>query len=658
MGKVCYSLSKATVNNCNFMVHTRGDQAVEIRLDLCGLDDEDIKEIFSRKRSTTLIATYHTNLPSEDEQACEALITAILAGTDYVDIDFFMPKEKREFLTSLAFSRGSKVIISYHDNKGTKPTETLVEVVQTAVRYGADIVKVVTTAHNEDDANRVLSLYDRFDPEKLIAFAMGEQGYDSRLLSFEKGAPFFFVSPTRNGITGNGQPTCFDFMDEKEIIFRGDVMPPASKSCAQRAILFAALSEGTTKLFGVDLCEDIESAVGVARTLYADVVIDGTTMTITGHQNIARDGLRVRDNVIFVGESALLARFCIPLAGLCPDVIRIEGDKTLLCRKIDEHRGTLRKLGLKMKYTDKHYLPVEVGGRLHGKDMVTVSGESGSQMISGLLVALSQCMEETFFNIENVTSEPYIDLTTYIASFFGIEINPPEYLSEDDDDPEDAPSHNRSFIVSGGQRFSPVIGMGIERDWSAAAMMMVLAAISGDITIHGLDTYSRQADAIIYDILDHCKVDLCQYDDGSINVRKSIITPFFFDITDSPDLFAPLFILALRAEGESVIGGIRRLRNKESDRLLTFVTEFRKLGANMVVDRDELIIWGHERLRLTATRCSSHGDHRLAMALCAANFFTDGEIEIDDLDCITKSYPGFIDDLLHLAQHLKTQEEQ
>lgn len=651
MGKVCYSLSKATVNNCNFMVHTRGDQAVEVRLDLCDLDEDDVKEIFSRERRTSLIATYHAKLPSEYERATEALITAVLAGADYIDLDFFFPKEKREFLTNLAFSKGCKVIISYHNYQGTDSIGELERIVGTANSYGADIVKVVTTAHNEDDGDRVLQLYDKFPADRLIAFAMGEAGYNSRLLSFDKGAPFFFVSPTRNGVTGSGQPTCFDFADESEIILRGCVDLPASKSYAQRAILFAALSEGTTRLFGVDFCDDIEAAIGVAKALYADIDIDGTTLTISGHQNIAKEGLRVRDNLVFVGESGFLARMCIALAGLSRGIVRIEGEKSLLFRKVDEHRGVLRKLGLRMKYTDKHYLPVEVGGRLHGLDFVKVNGDGGSQMISGLLVALSQCRDETFFQIDNVTSEPYIDLTCYIASFFGINIEP--YISdgEDEENVDISVFCNRAFIVRGGQKFTPVIGMKIERDWSSAAMMMVAAAIAGDLTFQGLDIYSRQADVVILDILEHCKVDLLKYDDGRINVRKSVINPFFFDITDAPDLFAPLFVLALRAEGESVIGGIRRLRNKESNRLITFVTEFRKLGASVVMEGDAIIIYGHEHNRLKAADCSSHGDHRLAMALCIADLFTDGDIGIDDLECIVKSFPGFLDELLKLVQH-------
>ena len=647
MGMLCYSLKRVSSYYCQFMAATRAGAAVEIRLDRCDFSEEEIREIFSHGRQALLIATCHAELPSQVDEAVKLLSAAILAGADYVDIPLDFPEGTRRWLVNLAMNRGCRAIISYHNERATDTLERLISIAEQARQEGADIIKVVTTAETAADAETVLRLYDHFEPGRLLAFAMGPAGRDSRFRALEKGAPFLFVSPTRDGATAPGQPCWYDLLPETEIRLRGDADVPASKSFAQRAILLAALASGTTRLYGVTLCDDVEAALGIARSLYADVQLDGTTLTIIGHQDILRDGLKVRDNTLFVRESGLLARLCIPLAGLTEEEILITGEKTLLRRRIDDHRTALRKLGLRPVFTDRSHLPVRVRGKLRS-GAVSVAGDKGSQMISGLLLALSQCDRESTLLIDGVTSEPYINLTTYIAGFFGLSgFDCPEQA---DEDAEDNPV--RTWYIEPSQRITPVMGLQVERDWSAAAMLLVAGAIAGDISLHGLDTESKQADAVIFNLLHYNRVDIRQdRESGTISVRRSIIAPFYYDITDSPDLFAPLFVLACFAEGESVIAGLKRLKNKESDRAATFVQEFRKLGVKTSVTGDKLSIHGREDRILPPAACSAHGDHRLAMALSVAALRASGPVEIDDVSCIAKSFPGFLETLEKLKRN-------
>ena len=643
MGILCYSLKRAGLDYCRFMAATRSGCAVEIRLDECDFDEEDVRTLFSEQRQALLIATCHVSLPSQVDEAAKLLTAAILSGTDFVDIPLDFPTATKRWLINLALNRGCKVILSYHNYNATDTPERLRELAGQARTEGADIIKIVTKAQSAGDADAVLSLYDSFDPERLLAFAMGSLGRESRFRALEKGAPFLFVSPTRDNATASGQPCWNDLLPSSEIKLRGEASLPASKSFAQRAILLAALTSGTTKLYDVTLCNDVEAAIGVARSLYADVHLDGTVLTIEGHQDLRKEGLRVRDHTLFVGESGLLARLCIPLAGLSGEDILITGEKTLLQRKIDDHRGALRKLGLRITFTDRHFLPVLVRGRLHAGD-VELSGDKGSQMISGLLLALSQCEGESTLVIDSVTSEPYIRLTTYIASFFGLSGYDCPQLSDRDEREEDGDENLRTWYIEPAQRITPVLGLEVERDWSAAAMLLVAGAVAGEVTLRKLDLHSRQADSEIYDVLRQNYIDIRNNPEkGEISIHRSIIPPFYYDITDTPDLFAPLFVLACFAEGESIIAGIGRLRNKESDRADTFAREFRKLGVRTSVSKDTMTIFGEENRRFTAAACSSHGDHRLAMALLVASLQTDGTLEIDDTDCIDKSFPGFLE---------------
>jgi 3-phosphoshikimate 1-carboxyvinyltransferase len=424
-----------------------------------------------------------------------------------------------------------------------------------------------------------------------------------------------------------------------DILLKGEVDIPSSKSFAQRAILLAALAEGTTRLYNLTLCDDTQSALSVAWQLGAEISFEGRTLILTGHQRIQEKGLVVKDNKLFVGESGLLARLCIPLAGLSDSDILIVGEKTLNRRKIREHAKALRWMGLKISYNDEHYLPASVSGRLNGR-IVNISGARGSQMISGMLLALSQCAQDSVLHVDDPTSNPYIDLTIYLAEFFGIDI---DFSGEENEE-------SRSFFISGKQQIKPLHGLEVEKDWSAAAIMLVAGAMMGDITIRGMDMFSNQADAMIYDFLEQNHVDIVKDKDGNINIRKSIICPFVYDITDAPDLFAPLFLLATRATGESCIQGIRRLRNKESDRARSFAQEFRKLGVWVEIRGDYMLIRGNEDFEFMGAECSSHGDHRLAMVLSIANLLATSEIIIDDTDCINKSFPGFLTELAKLDQ--------
>ena len=364
MGRICYSLKDTGADWCKFLAASRPGAAVEVRLDECDFDTDEIRDIFSCQRKAELIATCHVSLPSQVAEAAEKLSAAILAGADYVDIPLDFPENSKQWLLNLALNHGTRIILSWHNYTNTEPLPRLREIAAQALREGADIVKIVTTATRPEDAATVLALYDGFEPGRLLAFAMGPLGRDSRFQALEKGAPFLFVAPTRDGTTASGQPCVADLLPESAFKLRGEAALPASKSYAQRAILLAALANGTTKLYGVTLCDDIVSAIGVAQSLYADVSLDGTILTIEGHQDILHDGLRVRDNSLFVGESGLLARLCIPLAGLTKEAIEISGEKTLLRRKVDDHRAALRKLGLRLTFTDRSHLPVTVRGRL------------------------------------------------------------------------------------------------------------------------------------------------------------------------------------------------------------------------------------------------------------------------------------------------------
>ena len=644
MSQLCLSVRSNDFEYCRALVLGFMQDVVEIRLEECDWKEEQLKELFSCERDVKLMASFVNPTTVNVSTAVERLSMAILSGADYVDISLAIPEPSRRWLISLALNKGCKIILSYHNFSCTPNTEALRKIGEDAFKEGADLVKIVTTAEGPEDCERILSLYPHFPEGRLEAFAMGEAGSQTRIEAVTKhNAPFIYLSPAREMRTAPGQYTVYDFWEEEDIPLQGEIdRLPASKSFAQRAIVLAALCTGTTRLYRYTPCADNESAIRIAEQFGAEVVREGDTLVITGHQDIARNGLVLKDDTLFVGESALLARLCIPLAGLAQRPVTITGEKSLMRRKVCNIKTTLERFGLKIESEETGRLPLTVSGQLRPSPLTPINGKYGSQIISGLLIALSICPTRkhlpTFLRIHNLTSRFYLDLTCEVMGYFGLEV--PDFPEEQDDLDE------RTYFFGTGQRPRPVVGLACETDWSAAALMMAAGAAMGDVTLHGLNLNSLQPDAEMYDLLVEQNSDLVRYENGDINIRKGLTVPFDYDITDTPDLLGALIILALRANGESCISGLERLRNKESDRAWTFVKEFRAIGADLFVAKDgKLYIEGSPSQLLEGGHCSSHGDHRLAMALAVADGMSRHPVQIDDLTCADKSWPEFPEEL-------------
>ncbi|MBP5210256.1 MAG: type I 3-dehydroquinate dehydratase, partial [Bacteroidales bacterium] len=482
MSKICYSLGEHSLDYCVAMNRFFTDEAIELRLDLLPFQEEELKVFFQNKQSE-IITTYYIDDEEEDsvieaetEKAAKLLAKAIVLGTDYITVPYDFNQKELTWLTRLAWNYQCKVILSYHNKYGTPSTADLNKIAKKCYSLGADIVKIVTTAHHPAEAKRVLKLYESFKPETLIAFAMGEAGTESRRESLSKGAPFMFATTLRDYSTARGQLTFYDLLPDSEKRDIGKIFVPSSKSLTVRAVIAASLTNGKKSILtNVDFCDDVTYAVGVAQSLMADVQtdIEKGQITIVGHQNISAEGLKVRDGILNAGESGLLARICIPLAGLCAETVTVTGERTLLKRRIDEHSAELKRHGLNISYTERHYLPAKVKGTLTGGEF-TFKGDKGSQMISGLLFALPYCKEYHTITIKKPTSLPYILLTLSILNTFGITI---ENYDEDGDTFEIEFAGKQSFRGS---------NYAVESDWSAAALWLVAGVLAGESGVENL----------------------------------------------------------------------------------------------------------------------------------------------------------------------------
>ena len=668
----------------------------EIRLDRCNLAQDEVEELFSSS-DVPLIATCRVSeiraalddgktddrkLDSRASQKAESLlITAIHAGAAYTDLEIEAPAMMSKRIRRETRECGTVLIRSYHDFSGTDSLEALKALTEKCFALGADIAKIVVTANDDDDTARVLKLYESFDPGRLVAFAMGEKGRSSRIDCLAKGAPHTYAALNEEEAAAPGQMSTASmranvYGDRKFIGYPSaePVQMPCSKSFAQRAIIAAALSEGVSVLRGYSPCGDNESAIAVARALGAEVTVglsyasgnvakDGSALTIKGI-GAKRNSLKI--NTLHTGESGLLTRMMIPLLSVLHDGdIRVTGEKTLTGRPLKGAPEIMSAFGVRLVQAGERaansasgpadaaevFVPLDINGALNaGK--ASISGASGSQIISGLLMALPLLDEDTVIELNNPKSIPYLFITMDVMKAFGVKVWCDMEGGEEFAESKDwSDCTSITFHIKGGQAYKAA-DMDIEGDWSSAANFLVAGAVFGRVELTGLDTKSLQADLSIMDILMEAGASLSQMGDddpkGLIHVQRAPLSAFEVDAANCPDLFPIVAVLAAFCEGTSRIAGVGRLANKESDRGKAILEMLTKMGVNAKISGDKLIVEGHSLARRSLTHTllrggsyTSHHDHRMVMALRVAGIGADSPIEIDDTQCVAKSFPTF-----------------
>ena len=693
---ICTSIQNRTLDEIFAILESGEVEMAEIRLDRCNLAQDEVEELFSSS-DVPLIATCRVSeiraslddgntddrkLGSRASQKAESLlITAIHAGAAYTDLEIEAPAMMSKRIRRETRECGTVLIRSYHDFSGTDSLEALKALTEKCFALGADIAKIVVTANDDDDTARVLRLYESFDPGRLVAFAMGEKGRSSRIDCLAKGAPHTYAALNEEEAAAPGQMSTASmranvYGDRKFIGYPSaePVQMPCSKSFAQRAIIAAALSEGVSVLRGYSPCGDNESAIAVARALGAEVTVglsyasgnvakDGSALTIKGI-GAKRNSLKL--NTLHTGESGLLTRMMIHLLSVLNDGdIRVTGDKTLTGRPLKGAPEIMSAFGVRLVQAGERaansasgpadaaevFVPLDINGSLNaGK--ASISGISGSQIISGLLMALPLLDEDTVIELNNPKSIPYLFITMDVMKAFGVKVWCDMEGGEEFAESKDwSDCTSITFHIKGGQAYKAA-DMDIEGDWSSAANFLVAGAVFGRVELTGLDTKSLQADLSIMDILMEAGASLSQLGDddpkGLIHVQRAPLSAFEVDAANCPDLFPIVAVFAAFCEGTSRIAGVGRLANKESDRGKAILEMLTKMGVNAKIAGDKLIVDGHSLARRSLTHTllrggsfTSHHDHRMVMALRVAGIGADSPIEIDDTQCVAKSFPTF-----------------
>jgi 3-phosphoshikimate 1-carboxyvinyltransferase len=370
----------------------------------------------------------------------------------------------------------------------------------------------------------------------------------------------------------------------------------------------------------------------------------------------------------------------IPLmAQISGNPVTFTGEKTLLGRPLTGAKEILDIFAVESSCPsstssgqDSEVLrvPLTVKGPLK-PGRTDISGKHGSQLISGLLMALPFAERNSTVIVHEPKSIPYMFITLEILKKFGIKtgnemLGGRDFLESNGDW---SLCTEMVFKIKGGQKFNAA-DIDLEGDWSAAANFLVAGAIFGKAQIKGLDTTSLQADLCIMDILMDAGASLSQTDGdrGDITVQRAPLKSFSVDASNCPDLFPIISVLAAFCQGTSRLAGVGRLANKESDRAQAIVEMLTGMGVKVEIEGDEMVIEGHSLTRrllghkggcldcdrgdnadsrgdspglLKGGEYTSRHDHRMVMALKVASLGADSPIIIDDEACVGKSFPQF-----------------
>jgi 3-phosphoshikimate 1-carboxyvinyltransferase len=397
---------------------------------------------------------------------------------------------------------------------------------------------------------------------------------------------------------------------------KGVVAAPASKSMMIRALVAGMLADGTSLLRNPSFCDDAISTIEIARGLGADIQTKENIVSITG-------GFKPVKKVLNCGESGLAIRMFSSIVSLHNEEITLTGTGTLRERPLGMVVAPLRSLGVQIT-TERDLLPVRVKGPLKG-GFAKVDGSMSSQFLTGLLMSLPLVDGDSELEVTDLQSKPYIDLTLQVINDFGVVVDH---------------KHYKKFVIKGGQKYMPG-EYTVEGDWSGAAFLLVAGAIGGGVEVREINLNSEQADKKILNALEMAGAKI-EYRKKSIIISRDKLYAFEMDITDCPDLAPPLVALAAHCKGTTRLKGSKRLLIKESNRSRALQDVFLKLGIKVETrDNDMLITGGTVR----KGKVSSYGDHRIVMAAAIAAIGGDSQVIIRDTGCISKSYPGFFNDL-------------
>ncbi len=415
-------------------------------------------------------------------------------------------------------------------------------------------------------------------------------------------------------------------MESKEIrplnrALAAKVKVPGSKSITQRALICAALADGTSTLKGALQSEDPTLLIQALEKAGVQITVEEDAFVVKGV-----GGRPILQGAkVYLGNNGTGTRFFTAFSSLgSGKPLILTGTKRLCERPIEPLVRALTTWGAKIRYLGQEgFLPLEIaGGGLVGGG-VRLDVAKSSQFLSALLLVGPYTQIPAEIHLTSpLVSRPYIDLTIAVMKDFGVVVQEREgifFVPKDTYTP-------REYYIEG--------------DASSASYFLAAAAlVGGSVTVTNLPQQSKQGDAAFAGILSRmgCVV---SYTNGVTVSRNPSVPLKGIDINmgRTPDLVPTLAVVAAKARGRTFIRGVPHLRYKETDRLKAVATELAQMGVSVTELQDGFIIEGQPELK--ATEVETYDDHRIAMAFAVLGLVVPG-LRLRNPDCVKKSFPHF-----------------
>jgi 3-phosphoshikimate 1-carboxyvinyltransferase len=397
-----------------------------------------------------------------------------------------------------------------------------------------------------------------------------------------------------------------------------------------RALVFGMLGAGKTVVHRPLDSPDVDAMIDGIRLLGADVNTEGGSIEVVGN-------LRPAENVIDAGNSGLVLRLLGAVGALTSGYTVITGDHSIRhLRPVQPLLDGLTQLGaFAVSAKEDGTAPIILKGPLKGGTALVDGADS--QPISGLLIASAFTPAKTELFVANPGEKPWVSLTLNWFDRLGISYQNDGF---------------EKFIIPGHAAISG-FEYTVPGDLSSAAYPIAAALITdSELTLTNVDIDDLQGDKhLIFQLQKMgAKIEIDK-ERKMITVSKgSHLKGAKIDVNNFIDSLTILSVIGCFAEGITEIVGGKIARNKESDRIHTVVAELKKMGAKIHEKEDGVVI---EHSPLHGAALESHADHRMAMSLAVAGLGAKGESVIQDVGCVSKSYPPFFEHLKQLGAKIE-----
>lgn len=406
----------------------------------------------------------------------------------------------------------------------------------------------------------------------------------------------------------------------------GEVNLPGSKSLSNRALLIAALAEGTTKITNLLDSDDTRHMLNALQKLGVQYTLseDRTECVVTGNGGPFETDQPLE---LFLGNAGTAMRPMTAALTLGRGEYLLTGEPRMKERPIGHLVDALRQAGAEIAYLENDgYPPLKICANGLKGGAVEIDGSISSQFLTALLMAAPMAQEDmTIAIVGDLVSKPYIDITLDIMQRFGIEVVNEGY---------------QRFIVKAGQRYKALDHFMVEGDASSASYFLAAAAIKGgQVKVTGIGKNSVQGDVKFADVLEKMGANV-EWSEDYIAVSKGELHAIDMDFNHIPDAAMTIATTALFADGTTTLRNIYNWRVKETDRLHAMATELRKVGATVEEGEDYLTITPPKQLKHAAI--DTYDDHRMAM--CFSLLALDPvSVTINDPECTAKTFPNYFE---------------